>query len=891
MSGIIKSTSESYSAEKKSELDTLDPVLEVNENVTSEVFDRPYEEGDFEEIPSKIFGSKDVTEPLTIESLNNAIYELGVINLCWPELSEPVFETRTCFPKSYYTNNTKERLLLAYAENFRRQFHFHYKSRKPLLLQAPNECGLQKMVCTTIRPTKLCYAGTSTWQGLASLVSEYFDYEPLSKPMLHPERIMSPYTAIIRRSGNPFELAHVLVSWLIGAGYDAYVVVGCAKRDVCMAIRYRTLCPDVPDETEVIEEPPPPEEEPRYRLVPLPDLTSKYCQEMDRKEAERIQGELDKIENQRLKTIANLEKPPDDAIDGWRTHAWILLLPGFKGIEEPMFIEPSEGNGYPISAEQYQYVDSVYNNENYYVNLQTSEGGVGSLNYDLSELSCWEHLLAGEPFYRRQLVGIDLADKRSAVESEKHLDVPASWVEKLDISADDFEQRYPGCHKVIHYKKVLLEKFSPYSERDGIIKRLKIFDDYALTISLITYEWYKNRVDKMETVRIDHLKREVREIFGIGRKDHLLKHVYSIDAPPTSVVGVRTMEFNYYARLDHLTKLVCTPLTFDEYYTDRDDRLESRIITYTEGTKAEPKRQVNVIIETYSRNPNIPAKDDVWKKIFRTQENTIELLYHYAYNFVTNDARSYIKPNLAETGGKILFYPDKTSGYIADPCSKPPRPLNIYYALCDNMEWEHHSKKHIRDRETDINTYLRQRHKELTEPELYVALFDTERNEAAKKGWKEQEAHKAEVTEREKEAEIDPLAPYLARMFGSGHGSGSPLTIKEATLVREQCINDFKAKQLARQMLVQERFDKLNSEYKAKRLWYLANQFILTPEKESAYFALSAELAFKVHTVEVRLTRHRDLSGPRFKVLEDYLDRHPLLREYVRMRHYYRLKG
>lgn len=64
---------------------------------------------------------------------------------------------------------------------------------------------------------------------------------------------MSPFTAIIRRSGNPFELAHVLVSWLIGAGYDAYVVVGCAERDVCMGIRYRTVCPDIPDEREVIE--------------------------------------------------------------------------------------------------------------------------------------------------------------------------------------------------------------------------------------------------------------------------------------------------------------------------------------------------------------------------------------------------------------------------------------------------------------------------------------------------------------------------------------------------------------------------------------------------------------------------------------------------------------
>lgn len=65
------------------------------------------------------------------------------------------------------------------------------------------------------------------------------------------------------------------------------------------------------------------------------------------------------------------------------------------------------------------------------------------------------------------------------------------------------------------------------------------------------------------------------------------------------------------------------------------------------------------------------------------------------------------------------------------------------------------------------------------------------------------------MSEREKEAEIDPLAPYLARMFGSGIGAGAPLSVKEATLIREQCINDFKAKQLARQKLVQERFDKV----------------------------------------------------------------------------------
>lgn len=36
-------------------------------------------------------------------------------------------------------------------------------------------------------------------------------------------------------------------------------------------------------------------------------------------------------------------------------------------VEEPFFIEPSEGVSYELNAEQYQHIESVYNNENYYV--------------------------------------------------------------------------------------------------------------------------------------------------------------------------------------------------------------------------------------------------------------------------------------------------------------------------------------------------------------------------------------------------------------------------------------------------------------------------------------------------------------------------------------------
>lgn len=62
-----------------------------------------------------------------------------------------------------------------------------------------------------------------------------------------------------------------------------------------------------------------------------------------------------------------MEQPPPDELNGWRTHAWILVMPGPMGIEAPFFIEPAEGNAYPLDAPQYQQIDSVYNHENYYV--------------------------------------------------------------------------------------------------------------------------------------------------------------------------------------------------------------------------------------------------------------------------------------------------------------------------------------------------------------------------------------------------------------------------------------------------------------------------------------------------------------------------------------------
>ncbi|GJQ81044.1 hypothetical protein Trydic_g21853 [Trypoxylus dichotomus] len=129
---------------------------------------------------------RELPEPvdLNLEHLKQIANELGLISLCWPDIKEVTFENRTNFPESYLKNTNKEKLLLFYAENFRRQFHYKYPNRKPLFLAADNECGQQKMVCTTLRRTTLPHTEIERWQDSASFVGDHLIYEPLEAPTL-----------------------------------------------------------------------------------------------------------------------------------------------------------------------------------------------------------------------------------------------------------------------------------------------------------------------------------------------------------------------------------------------------------------------------------------------------------------------------------------------------------------------------------------------------------------------------------------------------------------------------------------------------------------------------------------------------------------------------------
>eukprot|EP01044_Picomonas_judraskeda_P027129 COSAG03_NODE_8502_length_796_cov_2.661406_2_plen_165_part_01 len=80
---------------------------------------------------------------------------------------------------TYNTNDTKEKLVLAYVEDFNTQFTQLYPERRPLLLCPRNECGIRKFVSQTLRPTKLEYKEVYEYQSCAKFVSNYLLHEPL----------------------------------------------------------------------------------------------------------------------------------------------------------------------------------------------------------------------------------------------------------------------------------------------------------------------------------------------------------------------------------------------------------------------------------------------------------------------------------------------------------------------------------------------------------------------------------------------------------------------------------------------------------------------------------------------------------------------------------------
>lgn len=112
--------------------------IEAQKRAEEEEYDMEEDEYEFEEMES----DSRVESEMSLSEGEPALHT-GTIDLTYPETVEEFHDSAQCYPRSYYTVSIKERLLLLYAENFRKQFVLTHPRRRAMVLALPNECNVQ----------------------------------------------------------------------------------------------------------------------------------------------------------------------------------------------------------------------------------------------------------------------------------------------------------------------------------------------------------------------------------------------------------------------------------------------------------------------------------------------------------------------------------------------------------------------------------------------------------------------------------------------------------------------------------------------------------------------------------------------------------------------------
>ena len=314
-------------------------------------------------------------------------------------------------PRCYKENSPKEELVLEHVIQYSKQFKFAYDENRELFLFPKNECDVYKFICTTVRPTKMGYLELYDYEKAAEFIGKFILYEELDPPNEYPRVIPSPTNVMNWQKGDCFDISILLCSILIGAGYDAYVVFGTADRIVTTKnetyMEYEGLAEEglkgmlLEDEVEVKKE----VKKSEFGLDKKPPIISKYDTE---KEKARIKEE----EEEKLKAVTIDDEVPEklgeDEFEGQRKHCWVLVKSGKRDVKTDTFIEPGTGRRYGLQCDYYLTVDCVFNNQNYWVNMERDKPCKDVNFNNMDDLNgAWEYVMLDTVKFEEDFVDAD----------------------------------------------------------------------------------------------------------------------------------------------------------------------------------------------------------------------------------------------------------------------------------------------------------------------------------------------------------------------------------------------------------------------------------------------------------------------------------------------------
>ncbi|KAM7040578.1 dynein regulatory complex subunit 7 isoform 4-T4 [Acridotheres tristis] len=616
-------------------------------------------------------------------------------------------------PSSYKTNSQQEKELLQLADHFFQQYTHLCPDRKPLFIHPLNECGVQKFVSTTVKPTLLPFPDLYYWSGCASFVCDYLIMEPLKCPITPPSSLYSPTTILKYQRGNCFDFAVLLCSLLIGAGYDAYCVHGYATLEMCSLDQTQELCPLLRKPPEVPEE----EDPNKYRIKYPLDPQSKF--ELQQKAKKEEETESTQEEEREEEVVTEVGMPKRDPLHGLRVHAWVLVLPGKRKVPETFFINPFTGNHHSTTDECFLGIESIWNHRNYWVNMQDCRKGC-----------------------------------KEKGEIDTSFEMPLSWVTQIRVSCREYENPFSRGKKVILYDKAKLEKWAAFANEDGLVERLTVYADSDCTEELEVKEWFKHREDLLYMREVNKQTQLITDHFRPGHPLLLKAHSYTSLEPETG----HTVEFYHTARVDGLWKRFENATEMTEYFVGREDFLHMRHIEFGERDKemenggitadANP-RPIVQIKEYFHRNPEKPADEDIEERVFMVIDDVIQLTYHLELHDTIASKVVFCRViGREKREDEIFLSRENTVKYEPWSSEKHKNMLHLYDLLWELRAEQKELKHHVRDSEAEMLNILMVREDEEANIKLSVSMYST-----AKRGQQQE----ATVLEEEQRSSQSPL--------------------------------------------------------------------------------------------------------------------------------------
>ncbi|KAM6380930.1 dynein regulatory complex subunit 7 isoform 2-T2 [Pluvialis apricaria] len=712
--------------------------------------------------------------------------------------------------------------------------------------------------------------------------------EPLESPVTPPSLLYSPTTILKHQRGNCFDFSVLLCSMLIGAGYDAYCVHGYATREMCTLDETLELCPLLRKPQEVPKERM--KKSNKYRVKPLPDLQSKFELQQEAKKAAESEAAQKNKEGEEEK-VTEVEKPERDPLYGLRVHAWVLVLSGKKEVPETFFINPFTGNSHSTMDEHFLGIESVWNHRNYWVNMQDCRNGCKELIFDLGDTICWEIMLSGsnKPLQllpdaeeEKELSDKDMDDMQEKEEEDMSFDMPPSWVAPIQVSPREFETRCSQGRKVILYKKAKLEKWAPYLNGNGLVKRLTVYADLDCTEVVEVREWFKNREDMLNMREVNKQTQLTTDYFSPGHLLSLKAHTYTSLEPETE----HTMEFYNEARVDGLQKRVENANEMTEYFVGRDDFLHTRHMEFGKrgqkihlaGTRNYiNSRPIVQIKECFHRNPEKLADEDVAERIFLITEEMIHLTYHLKDKNITASKKDFFKAvERDRKGNEIVMTPEICITYQAGSSEKDKKLLHLYKLLQELTVEEKQLKQQVRQSEAEGLNILKIRENEETNVKLTVSIYNTQRNEKRRRQYEAMKNTMEDELWGQGEQDLDYLAPFLIQI-----GPSEKMTKAQALRVRDDCLTDFKHRLIDKANIIQARLEKAVEEQQQKDQWFQENRNQLSAEEEDDFLTSCSETTFHIQILALRLNREKQAAPQKYLALEEKLQKDPRLAEHL----------